>query len=398
MEINPPAPLRINGEQIRTIKNLEKAAGRILQAIKKGENILLYGDADLDGVNSVIILKEAIQNLGGLIPAIYFPDRENEGYGISKEGLGYLKKFSPALLITLDCGIGNFKEIKLARKYGFEVIVIDHHEILDKLPQAQIIVDPKQKGDRYAFKELATVGIAFKLSEMLLKAKMTTGIKRSLLELVAIATLADMMPRINENKIFIEEGLSSLDYSWRPGINSFFKTDFLRGYNIIQRVSKIISILNVRDVENHLPASFRVLTSVSSEKTQELIKKLIEKSKFRKEKIEDICDEIAKRIQKRNEAIIFEGDENWDFSLISPVASISSQKYKKPAFIFKKLKTESQGTVRVPPRIDSVELMKKCKKLLITYGGHPRASGFRIKNENLEKFRTCLIENLYHGV
>ena len=162
--------------------------------------------------------------------------------------------------------------------------------------------------------------------------------------------------------------------------------------NILQKTSKIISILNVRDVEDHLPASFRALTSSSVEKTGELIKKLIEKSRLRKEKIAEITEEIAGRMKK--EAVIFEGEERWDFSLISPVASIVSQRYKKPAFIFKKLEKESQGTVRVSGNVDSVALMKKCKKYLITYGGHPRASGFRIKNENLKKFKTCLIKNL----
>ena len=395
------------------IKNLEKAAKRIIIAIKKGEKIILYGDADLDGVSSVIILKETIKNLGGEVTALYFPDREKEGYGISKVGLNYLKaelsfmearrkkktkfsspKFSRVLLIALDCGISNFKEIKLAKKLGFEVIIIDHHEILDKLPETKIIVDPKQKGDNFPFKEFAAVGIVFKLSEILLKDKMSQKLRKNFLELVAIATLADMMPQIDENKTFIVEGLSSLEESFRPGIRVFFETYFLKNYNLFQKVSKIISILNVRDVENSLPAAFRLLTTSSLEKAKEMIERLSEKNKWRKERIKDIYETIERKLSKNEEDIIFEGDENWDFTLISPVASILAKKYKKPAFIFKKLEKESQGTVRVPIGINSVALMKKCKKYLITYGGHPQASGFRIKNENLEKFKNCLLLNL----
>lgn len=387
------------------IKNLKKAASRILKAVKEKEKIILYGDADLDGVTAVIILKEAIKNLGGETSAIYFPERETEGYGVSESGLNYLKKFSPGLLITLDCGIGNFKEMKLAKKYGFEVIIIDHHEILNRLPEADIIVDPKQKGDRYPFKELATVGISFKLSEILLGChpatlqfakdklipKMTNSLRKNFLELVAIATLADMMPQVNENKIFIEEGLQSLKNSWRPAIQAFSKI-----YELPREVSKIISILNVRDVENNLPASFRLLTIQDLEKAKELIAKLIEKSKLRREEIKKIVEEIEKRGSQNKEVLVFEGDSNWSFSLISVVASLICQKFKKPAFIFKKLEKESQGTVRVPAGLNSVLLMKKCKKYLITYGGHPQASGFRIKNENLEKFKECLIKNLQH--
>ena len=217
------------------IKNLRKAAQRILRAIKNEERIILYGDADLDGTTSVIILKESIQSLGGKVFAVYFPDREKEGYGITKTGLNFLRKYSPALLIALDCGIGNFKEIKLAKKLGFEVILIEHHEIIDKLPQASIVVDPKQKGDRYPFKGLASAGITFKLSELLFNKKMTTTLKRTFLELVALATIADMMPRQSENKVFIEEGLSTLNNSLRPGINIFF-TSALR-FNIRNRDS-----------------------------------------------------------------------------------------------------------------------------------------------------------------
>ena len=397
------------------IKNLKKVASRILKAIKKQEKIIIYGDADLDGVASVIILKEAIKNLSGptrsgyLISAVYFPDREVEGYGISEKGLNYLKKIAPALLIALDCGIGNFKEVKIANKFGFEVIIIDHHEVLDELPKASLIVDPKQRGDKYPFKELANAGLSFKLSELLLKGNLTENLRKNFLELVAIATIADMMPREDENKIFIEEGLKSIENSWRPGIRTLFEEKTFNSYlNLNQKISKIISILNIRDVENNFPASFRLLTSPGLEESKKIISRLIEKSEIRKQKIEEITREIEERLNKGDynpptthqgkgkhiPPIIFEGDSGWDFTLISPVASILCQRYQKPTFIYKILKDESQGTVRVPAGIDSVALMKKCSKYPITYGGHPLASGFRIKNENLEKFKNCLIENL----
>ena len=245
------------------IKNLKKAAERILKAIEDSERIILYGDGDLDGVTSVIILKETIKTLGGKISSVYFPDREIEGYGVTKKALDFLKKFSPALFIAMDCGIGNFKEIKEAKKMGFSVIVVDHHKVLDKLPEADIVVDPKQKGDKYLFKELAAVGIVFKLSELLLKEKMTESLRKNFLELVALATVADMMPKVDENKIFIEEGLGYLENSWRPGIKALIEADFLKDYNLHEKVSKVISMLNIRDVENRLPTSFFILTNSS---------------------------------------------------------------------------------------------------------------------------------------
>jgi single-stranded-DNA-specific exonuclease len=374
------------------IKNLKETAQKIQEAINSKKKIVLYGDADLDGVTSVIILKETIESLGGKIEAIYFPDREEEGYGISKKALEILKKHSPGLFIALDCGISNFEEVKQAKNLGFEVIIVDHHEILDKLPEADIIVDPKQPGDDFHFKELATVGIAFKLSEELLKEKMRPSLRQSFLELTAIATIADMMPQEKENKIFIETGLSSLERSWRPGICAFLKDEMLKNLSLSQKISKIISILNVRDVENNLPASFRLLTASSEEEAKKIIKVLKTKLKERREKILAIEEEVSERISP-SDPIIFEGDESFDLSLLSSVASHFCQKYKKPVFLFKKMEKESHGTVRAPPSVNSVELMKKCKEYLISFGGHPQASGFRIKNENLEKFKKCLIEN-----
>jgi len=376
------------------IKNLKKVANRILKAIKKKEKIILYGDADLDGVTSLIILADSIKNLGGKISAIYFPDREIEGYGITESGLNHLKKFSPVFLIVLDLGIGNFREIKLAKKLGFEIIIIDHHEVLDKLPEADIIVNPKQKGDKYPFKGLSTAAISFKLSEVLLGKVFTETLRKNFLELVALATLADMMPKESENQIFIAEGLSSLENSWRPGIRVFFEIEALNHYlNLNQKVSKIISLLNVREVENNFPASFRLLTSSSLEESKKLIERLLEKNLQRKEKIEEILQKIEVRISEKKEPIIFEGDVNFEFTLISLAASLLCNKYNKPTFIYKKLEKESQGTVRTPSGINSVLLMKKCSKYLLTYGGHPLASGFRIKNEHLEEFNKCLIKN-----
>ena len=135
------------------IKNLNKVAARIKKAIKNKEKIILYGDADVDGTTSVIILQDSIKSLGGKITDIYFPDRENEGHGITETGLNFLKKHAPGLLISVDCGIGDIKEVLMAKKMGFQVIIIDHHQILDEMPKADIIFNPKQLDDKYHFKE-----------------------------------------------------------------------------------------------------------------------------------------------------------------------------------------------------------------------------------------------------
>lgn len=178
------------------------------------------------------------------------------------------------MFITLDCGISNFKEVKSANKLGFEVIIIDHHEVLNhKLPQASAIVDPKQKGDKYPFKEFATVGIVFILVKAIFSKKIPRDLNKNLLQLVALGTIGDMMIKKEENEVFIEEGLKYLKQSPLIGIKALFNSDYIKkSINFNQKVIQIISLLNIRDVENNLPASFRLLTNNSLKEAGEIVK------------------------------------------------------------------------------------------------------------------------------
>lgn len=377
----------------KEIKNLRKAAERIKKAVKRKEKIILYGDADLDGVGSVIILKEAIRNLGGKVAAIYFPDRETEGYGINKYALNYLKAKAPALLIVMDCGIGNFEEIKIAKKLGFEVIVIDHHRVLGKLPKASIIVNPYQKGDKYPFKDFAATGIIFKLAEILLQRKLSPTLRNNFLELTALATIADMMPQEADNLEFLEQGLPSLRNTFRPGLKVFWQLNEINGKASRQLAQKIISACHAGGTKKHLNEGYLLLTSTSIEEAEILARELLEKSWARHLQIKEITEETEERILKKlSDSIIFEGDSSWPILMAGPVASKICNTYKKPVFIYSQREKDSQGAVRTPAEIDGVKAMMHCSKLLETYGGHPRAAGFRIKNENLEKFKECLIK------
>ena len=374
------------------IKNIEKAAKRIKEAVKKKERIILYGDSDLDGVCSTVILKETIQSLGGRVHTVFFPDRENYGYGITERALNQLKAVAPALLISLDLGISNFEEVKLAKKMGFEIIVIDHHQILGRLPEVSIVVDPKQEGDKYPFKGLANVGIIFKLSLLLLGKNISKNLKNSFLELTALATLADLMPITDDNKTLVREGVKVLPETFRPGLRVFLK---ILGSNafVSSNLQKITSALNGCEMTGSLNQTYLLLTTSAEEEAKKICQNLIEKSEKKKLRIKEIVREVERRIKnKLSEPIIFEGDFSFPLVLAGSVASVLCQKYEKPVFIFKKGKTESCGSVRAPKGLNSVDAMSSCAKLLMTYGGHPPASGFRLKNENLEEFKECLID------
>ena len=373
------------------IKNLKKAAERIKEAIKNKERIILYGDADMDGVSSVIILKECIKNLGGDIAAVYFPDREVEGYGLNQHALKYLKKHAPALFIPLDLGIGNFEEIKLAKKMGFEVLIVDHHKILKKLPKAPIIIDPHQRGDKYPFKEFAAAGVVFKLTEAMLGKQLTPALRNNFLELAALATIADMMIQEEDNLEIVTMGLVSLKNTFRPGLKIFLNALENNSRSMAQKI--ISACHSAGTAINHLNEAYILLTSTSVEEAEPIAEELLEKSYLRHQRIKEITEEVEKRIFKKGgESIVFEGDKDWPILMAGPASSKICNIYKKPVFLYSQREKDSQGAVRTPKGVDGVKPMIQCSKLLETYGGHPQAAGFRIKNKNLEKFKTCLIK------
>ncbi len=372
------------------IKNIEKASERIKKAVANSERIILYGDSDLDGISSVVILEEAIKNLGGQVDCAFFPDRESDGYGINLRALDMLKEKVPALLITLDLGIGNLKEVDVANELGFEVIIIDHHEPLAGVPKAYVIVDPKQEDDPYPFKGLANVGVTYNLCMELLGAGISENLKNSFLELAALGTIADMVPQTEQNQEIIEQGLRSLKNTFRPALRAFL--DILGDGRVFEdSLPRIISALNAAESVEFENESYMLLTSSDKEECKEMVQVLLGKNQYKQTQVKNIIQEVERRIsQKPDEQIIFEGDPSWKLTLAGSVASIICNKYGKPTFIFKKMDKESCGSVRNPKDTNSVDAMKTCDSFLMTYGGHANASGFRVKNEHLEKFRGCL--------
>lgn len=375
------------------IKNLKKAAQRIKKAVKNNENILLFSDADLDGVASLIILEEAIKNLGGKIKARYFPDLWKEGYGLNKKALIFFKKYSPALLILTDSGIGSFKGIEESKKMGLETIIIDHHEVIGKIPNAQIVVDPKQKTDKSSFKFLAACGIVYKLVEELLGVSFSENIKKNFLELVALGTIADKMPQIEDNKVFIEKGLDSLPFSFRPAFNVFFKKFPLKDYLLEEVIQKLISILQISELKKHLTESYLFLcfcNEKNEKKAEELLKILLKKTSQRYELIKSLTVYIEEKVSINNPSFIFEGGEEVPFVLTGAIAGRICNRTQKPCFIIATQKELTKGSVRVPKGVDSIKALNACSELLEMYGGHIQASGFAIKTKKVPALKKCL--------
>ncbi|MBU0547061.1 MAG: DHH family phosphoesterase [Patescibacteria group bacterium] len=373
------------------IKNLKKVAQRILEAIKNKEKIIIYGDSDPDGVGSVIILEETIKELGFKSPKIYFPDREKEGYGLNEKALKCLKKYSPALLITLDCGIGNISEVETAKKMGFEVIIIDHHKVLSQVPKASIICAPKQKGDKYPFKELANAGLTYKLSKLLFSLANQHFNPERFLEIVVLATISDMMIIEADNEKFIKEGSLALNFTQRPGLIALIDITKFENWDSQEIRQKLVSILNAGQTIKHLNEAYVLLSEKNLTKAKNMVQLLVKKSEYRRQEIKKIFEEIEKRIDN-SDLIVFDGDANWPLILLGPSASRACNKYGKPVFLFHKGDKECPGAVRMPSGVDAVKAMTSCEDLLKTYGGHALAAGFRIETKNLENFKNCLIK------
>ncbi|MCD6270500.1 DHH family phosphoesterase [bacterium] len=372
------------------IKNLRKTAQRIKQAVKNKEKIVLYSDSDLDGVTSLLILEESIKSLGGDIVAKYFYNRGKEGCGLNEDSLKFLEKYAPSLLILTDCGIANFKQIDSANKLGFEVIVIDHHEILGEVPNASIVVDPKQKGEKYPFKDFAACGLAFRLSELIFGKSFSESLKQEFLELAALGTIADMMPKVSDNKEIIDKGLKSLYFTIRPGLSIMVKILGEKYLSFKELVAKITYLLQMTEVKKHIPESYLLLSSKDEKTAKKYFDSIYKKYFRRQDEIADLTDQIIEEAGKNRQDIIFYGSAKIPALLTGVLASRAYKKFEKPTIIYHINKKISRGSIRVGQNIDSVSALKKCSLLLEEYGGHPPASGFSAKNKNLEKFKECL--------
>ncbi|MDD5221454.1 MAG: DHHA1 domain-containing protein [Candidatus Pacebacteria bacterium] len=377
------------------ILGAKKLAQKIIQTAQKKEPVVIFADADLDGISAAVILKETLEILNpgykkkGI--KIYFPNREKDGYGITISALEILKKYAPAQFFALDCGISNIKEVEIAKKLGFSVSIIDHHQILDgKLPKADVVVDLLQKNETYPFKSFCTAGLMYRLMKPILDSSLLKWEPERFLELVALATIADMMPLEDENKIMVDQGLNALKYTKRTGLKALKDVTKLIDDDSTEVSQKIIAPLNSAEKSGHLTETYILLTSESRREAIVLSRALIKQNLEKKKRVQEIVGEVEERIADKNNIIVFEGDRNWPTIMIGVVASKICNRYKKPVFLFKIGKDESVGSVRPPRGCDGVKAMASCKSLFLGYGGHALACGCRIKNSNMEKARVAL--------
>ena len=384
------------------LKDVKLAIKRINQAAAKKEKVVIFADYDADGICGGVILSEVLKSVN-IEPDIYIPDRNKEGYGLNFKAIEEIAKKGVKLILTIDCGITDFEEVKLANKLGMDVIIIDHHEIPKKLPPAVAIIDPKQKKDKYPFKYLAATGVAFKVLQAFFKTKkIPIKEEKWLLDLVAIATVTDSMLLLGENRTLVRYGLIVLSQTKRVGLRELMKIARVKPVFNPQTLETNLNTytlgfilgprLNAASRIDHGTTAYKLLTAISEEDAREVSLKLEQKNQERQRTTERILREARTRVLNYSpkRKIIFEGDETWLAGIVGLIAQKLTNEFGLPCFIYQKTKDYSIGSVRGVPGFNVVMALTKCKKFLIEFGGHYGAAGFRILNKNLIDFHRAI--------
>lgn len=374
-------PLQLTG--------MGSAVDRIQYAINHNEPIAIYGDYDVDGVTATALLVQALQGLGANVRG-YIPNRFDEGYGLNKEALDSLEADGVKLVITVDCGIRSPDEALHARTIGLDLIISDHHHPDgSNLPPALAVINPKQYGDPYPDKELAGVGIAYKIVEALASLPSFANLidLADLLDLVALGTVADLAPLVGENRVLVRKGLKQIRETKRQGLFSLagvaqVKLDKITAGDIGFMLGPR---LNASGRLESALASFELLTTTDFMRAGQLAQQLDVQNRQRQA--------ITKSMQAQAEAIalgedpdaflFFAAHEDFNPGVVGLTASRLTEVYYRPAVVAAKGPGETRGSCRSIPEFHITDALDLCKDLLVRHGGHAAAAGFTVKNENL---------------
>jgi len=399
------------------LKNMEAAVSTIIEHIKKGNLIVVYGDYDADGVTSSVILLETLRILHAQAE-VYLPDRVSEGYGLNKAAIKSITNQGFKLLITVDNGIRNCEEIAYARQQGLEVIITDHHVLPEDrkdLPDC-LFIDPADEQEVYPWPYLAGVGVAFKLiSALLYKSNLPVKQKQLILEkaldLVAVGTVADMVSLLGENRLLVKSGLKILNDNKRVGLSELIKISKINSGRPLEAWNigwQLGPRLNAASRLSHANTAFALLSTTDQKEAEELASELNNRNISRQKITEEIIADVERQIDKNNLPDIIIGiaqeDQVWNEGVIGLVSGRITEKYYRPSLIITRLVEEAEFDINlkklVPKKVsfkgsgrsieefNLVEAIEKCSGSLDKYGGHPMACGFSIKSEeNLKEFK-----------
>jgi single-stranded-DNA-specific exonuclease len=387
------------------LPNMDKAVERLLRAREQNESLVIFGDYDVDGVTSTALLLEVLRTLGWKVD-FYLPSRMDEGYGLSADGVeNCLKKFPTTLLLAVDCGSTAVETIKSVAARDIDVIVLDHHQVSSPAPNAVALVNPQLAGEKeISFRELCSVGLAFKLAHALLKRGREINLPgaaefdlKPLLDLVVLGTIADLVPLVGENRILVSAGLERLNKTQRAGLVALKKVsqspEKLGVYDVgfqlaprlnaagrLEKAKESLHLLLAKNLEEAMPLA------------QNLDLRNRERQKIEKSIVEEVVGAVGVKFDPQNDFVIVEGQLLWHIGVVGIVASRVLQEFYRPTIIIGGEGGEWRGSGRSIAGFDLAAALRECDDLLLRHGGHAMAAGLSIAPEKIDLLRKKLNE------
>ena len=379
------------------LRDMEKAVERISRAIREQETVAVYGDYDVDGITATCLLTQFLRTLGGQVVS-YIPDRTEEGYGLNNHAIDALARQGVTLIVTVDCGITAAQEVEYARALGVDVVITDHHQCKEVLPQAVAVVDPRRPDCSYPFPDLAGVGVALKLALALTVPAQRPQVLLDYGELAAIGTVADVMLLQGENRALVHLGLERLADCSRPGLQALLReagcprgqvpTTVTIGYGLAPRI-------NAAGRMEQADTALELLLTQDPQRGQELAQELCQLNRLRQAielEIFQHCDQLLTHTPALSAPVIVLAGEGWHQGVIGIVASRLAEKYTCPAFMISLDGDKGKGSCRSFGGFNLFGALERCAPLLDSYGGHELAAGFSIRRDNIPAFRAALCQ------
>ncbi len=367
------------------LKDMDRAVLRVGRALKTGELMAVYGDYDVDGITSTCLLTDCLTRLGGRVRS-YIPDRLEEGYGLNEEAVLHLAQQGVTLIITVDCGITAAREVEFARELGIDVVITDHHECKQAIPEAAAVVDPHRPDCPYPFKGLAGVGVALKLAMAAAGPDRAGLVFREYADLAAVGTVADVMPMTGENRTIVQTGLAALAHPRRVGLAQLMEeaglgdkpvTSVSIGYTLAPRI-------NAAGRMGQADLAAELLLTRDPGRAAALAQELCALNRERQTIECEIFQECVQRLERRPQSgIILLADEHWHQGVVGIVASRLTEKYSCPAFMVCLDQGIGKGSCRSWGGVNLFHLLTQCQDLLEGFGGHAMAAGFTVREENI---------------
>ena len=374
------------------MKDMDKAVKRIKKAIENNENIYIYGDYDVDGVSSTSILYIYFKSIDYPVK-YYIPNRLEEGYGINEEAIRKISSDDCNLIITVDCGITSVKEVEIANELGIDVIITDHHECQSEIPNAYAIVNPKQEDCNYPFDMICGCGVAFKLIQALTDKEEFKTSMYNYLEIVTLATICDIVPLVDENRIIVKNGLKLMKEGKNLGLRELIKVCGIEtnkigsshiGYSVGPRI-------NASGRLGYSYLGVQLFTTDSQEEAKE-IANILESKNIERQMIESKIYKEAEEVMANDESykddkVLVIAHEGWQHGVIGIVASKLTEKYYKPTVLLTIEGDEATGSARSIKGFSIFEALESCKDLMNKFGGHDQAAGLALNRNNIMELK-----------